>query len=121
MGGFAVALAEMCMGGDLGATVDLAAWGDLPVDVKLFSESNHRWILEARGDPRALEAHLKARKVPFQRLGVVGGRSIEVKDGPLGGASSRDAAAGSGSRRVLHVRIEDARREFTESMHRRMG
>jgi len=105
MGGFAVALTEMCMGGDLGATVDLTAWGGLASDVKLFSESNHRWILEAK-DANALEAHLRARNVPFQRLGVVGGNSIEIKDH---------------GRRLVHVRVSDARREFAESLPRRMG
>lgn len=48
-GGIAVAVAEMCISGDVGAEVDLVGIGDLPVNVKLFSESNSRWIAEVAG------------------------------------------------------------------------
>ena len=104
MGGFAVALAEMCMGGDIGATVDLAPFGSLPTDVKLFSESNTRWIVSSER-PGELEAHLRARNVPFQRLGITGGSSIEISDG---------------GKRVVHVRIDEARREFSEGLRRKV-
>ena len=123
IGGIAVALAEMCMGGDMGARVDLAALtagggtpgaaasggiaplGDLATDVKLFSESNTRWIVEAR-DPARLEAHLAQRGVPFQKLGVTGGSWIELNDG---------------SKRVVATSVSDARREWSEGLHRRVG
>ncbi len=45
-GGLAVAAAEMCISGDIGAKLDLSAMGDLSAERKLFSESNTRWIAE---------------------------------------------------------------------------
>ena len=45
-GGLAVAAAEMCISGDIGAKLDLSAMGDLSTERKLFSESNTRWIAE---------------------------------------------------------------------------
>ena len=48
-GGLAVALAEMCIGGNLGACVDISTHApDLRSDLKLFSESNTRWLAEIR-------------------------------------------------------------------------
>ncbi|HVM44331.1 MAG TPA: phosphoribosylformylglycinamidine synthase subunit PurL, partial [Candidatus Thermoplasmatota archaeon] len=105
VGGLAVTLAEMCMGGDVGARVDLAPLGNFASDVKLFSESNTRWLVEAR-DSLALEAHLRAAGVPYQRIGTVGGRTIEISDG---------------SRRLVAVAVEDARREHVEAFHRRLA
>ena len=45
-GGLAVAAAEMCISGDIGAKLDISAMGDLSAERKLFSESNTRWIAE---------------------------------------------------------------------------
>ena len=106
MGGLAVTLAEMCMGGDVGATVDLGPLGrDLPGDVKLFSESSSRWVLEAR-DPEALERHFRERGVPLTPIGSVGGGMLAIEDG---------------DKRLVDVRVADARREFAEGLHRRVA
>lgn len=105
IGGLAVALAEMCMGGDLGADVDLKGLGNFAGDVKLFSESNTRWLIEAK-DQVAFEAHMRAAGVPCQRIGVVGGSRIVIRDGP---------------KTLVSTSVADARREHTESLHRRMG
>jgi phosphoribosylformylglycinamidine synthase len=106
MGGLVVAVAEMCMGGDLGAQLDLGAMGKNPSDVKLFSESSTRWILEAT-DQVALEAHFRAHGAPLQRIGVVGGDRIEIKDGP--------------AKKLVDVKVAHARREFVAGLPRRMG
>ncbi len=45
-GGLAVAAAEMCISGDIGAKLDISAMGDLSAERKLFSESNTRWLAE---------------------------------------------------------------------------
>ncbi|HUR68259.1 MAG TPA: phosphoribosylformylglycinamidine synthase subunit PurL [Candidatus Thermoplasmatota archaeon] len=105
LGGLAVTLAEMCMGGDVGASVDLRGLGNFPSDVKLFSESNTRWVVEAR-DAVAFEGHMRALGIPCQRIGVVGGDSIVVKDGP---------------KALCSARVADARKEHTEAFHRRMA
>jgi phosphoribosylformylglycinamidine synthase II len=45
-GGLLAAAAEMCFGGDLGLELEMRVIGDLRSDVKLFSESNGRWLVE---------------------------------------------------------------------------
>ena len=72
-GGLAVALAEMCIGGRLGAKVDIGQvqGNDLPHSyVPLFSESNGRLLLEvAPGDVNAFEETLAG--LPNVHLGTV--------------------------------------------------
>jgi phosphoribosylformylglycinamidine synthase len=105
MGGLAVALAEMCLGGDVGAMIDLAPLGATHDDVALFSESNTRWLLEAK-DPRALEAHFAAAGVPLQKLGTVGGKDVKINHG---------------AKRLVDVPVSDARADFTTGLKRRMA
>ncbi len=84
-GGVAVALAEMALGGRLGASVDLP--GSDVAAVALFAESNGRLLLEVRPeDAGALEAHFAAETL--QAIGTVtaaqqvmirhGGRTVIV-------------------------------------------
>ena len=49
-GGLAIALAEMCISGDIGADIDLSAMDDLDDMRKLYSESCSRWIAEVPED-----------------------------------------------------------------------
>jgi phosphoribosylformylglycinamidine synthase len=56
-GGLAVAAAEMCMGGNMGATLDIRAIGNLPPRARLFSEGPARWLLEVTDKSRA---HIEA-------------------------------------------------------------
>ena len=80
MGGLTIALTEMCLGGDHGVAVDLAALGDQAAEVKLYSESNTRWLLQAK-DEAALVAHFAAAGVPLAKLGTSGGTRIVMRDG----------------------------------------
>lgn len=73
-GGLAVALAEMCLAGRLGATVEIGQLRDSELALLeqeiLFSESNGRLLLEVRPeDAAALEAHLSS--VTLLALGTV--------------------------------------------------
>jgi phosphoribosylformylglycinamidine synthase subunit PurSL len=73
-GGLAVALAEMCIAGRLGATIDISNWRleteRLTDREILFSESNGRLLLEvAPEDVRAVEAHFLGQRLV--RLGEV--------------------------------------------------
>ncbi|MFH1055250.1 MAG: phosphoribosylformylglycinamidine synthase subunit PurL [Candidatus Altiarchaeota archaeon] len=78
-GGLFAALAEMCFGGDIGAEVDLKRIGKLRSDVKLFSESNGRWLVEVKPE----DAKKFEKIVKCTRLGVVGGRRIKIFDGKV--------------------------------------
>jgi len=78
-GGLAGCLAEMTMGGT-GAEVCLYGMGDLRTDVKLFSESNTRWVAEVKKDAAdAFEALLG--DVSCLQLGTVTGDHLTVYDG----------------------------------------
>lgn len=76
-GGLAVALAESCISGSIGAQVSLST--QLRSDVALFSESQSRILLSAsREQADKLEAYLSERGVPVTRIGSVGGESLAV-------------------------------------------
>jgi phosphoribosylformylglycinamidine synthase len=78
-GGLATAAAEMCIGGDIGMELDLTAMGDMPATVKLFSESNTRWLVEVSAE-RAQE-FVHRMRVPCVKLGTVGRQELKVSDG----------------------------------------
>ncbi len=80
-GGLAVALAEMCIGGDTGAEIDLAKLGNLRTDAKLFSESNSRWVVELRKGKEKLMP--KDRKARMLKVGTVGGDSLRMSSGKV--------------------------------------
>jgi phosphoribosylformylglycinamidine synthase len=78
-GGLAIALAEMCLGGDVGVDSDLSGIGDLRSDCKLFSESNTRWLVEV--DPGNEERIMsKFDDVTLIKIGSVSGNSFSLRD-----------------------------------------
>jgi len=77
-GGLAVALSEMCFGGKIGVEIDLSSIRGLRTDVKLFSETNTRWLVEVA--PEFEDEFLEM--LPYaRRLGRVGGNDIKIIDG----------------------------------------
>ena len=77
-GGLAVALAEMAMGGGIGATVAAAG----PEHAFFFGEDQGRYVVTAKpGETRVLLAAAEKAGVPAARIGVTGGDSLA-----LGGA-----------------------------------
>ncbi len=108
-GGLAVALAEMCFAGRLGATVDVSDVApELRDDHLLFSESNTRWLLEVPQDAMGpvLDA-AKAAGVPAKPIGSV------AHSGHL-----RVARSGSA---LLAEDIEDLRSAWRDAMAKLMG
>ena len=77
-GGAAVALAEMCIGGDIGVNANLEAMGKLAPAVKMFSESNSRWLVEV--DRNREQEFLQRMKAPAARIGTVGGKMMVIED-----------------------------------------
>ncbi|OYT59473.1 phosphoribosylformylglycinamidine synthase II, partial [Euryarchaeota archaeon ex4484_178] len=76
-GGLAVTLAEMSIGGNIGAEVNLAPIGFMRPDFKLFSESPSRWVCEVKkGKEKEFEEIVKAK-----RIGTVEGENLKVRDG----------------------------------------
>lgn len=77
-GGLAVALAESCMSGGLGATVDFAS--ELRRDIALFSESQSRILLSAAPEHAdRLQSYIESQGVPVQRIGTVGGAELDIR------------------------------------------
>ncbi len=82
-GGLGVAVCEMLLGGDIGASIDVAGVNpELRSDYKLFSESNTRWVVEVwKEEKRRFEDLIKERKVYVTKIGeTVGEKRIGVCD-----------------------------------------
>jgi len=76
-GGLAVALAESCISGRLGAQV--AVNTELRADFALFSESQSRILLTASPDKAdALKQWIASQGVPYQEIGKVAGAELNV-------------------------------------------
>ncbi len=81
-GGLGACLAEMAIGGDIGATIDISKVSNgLRTDVKIFSESNTRWIVEVKKEAQTeFEKQLKKEQVSFTLLGKTIGNHLIIKD-----------------------------------------
>jgi phosphoribosylformylglycinamidine synthase len=88
-GGLGAAISEMCIGGHIGAEVNIKEIGslmgegeDLRDDVKLFSESNSRYLIEVQlQDAGKVEDELSRFEVPYTKLGTVGGGNLKITAG----------------------------------------
>jgi phosphoribosylformylglycinamidine synthase len=102
-GGLGVALAEMCIGGDVGAEIDISKMEKLRSDVRLFSESNSRWIVELKKGKEKLVP--KDRKVKVVRLGTVGGDRLSV----------------SANKKVVDLEVAKLENSFNSTLWRMLG
>lgn len=77
-GGLAVAVAEMCISGRMGAVLDLRTLGDISPRKALYSESNTRWIAEVvEEDADEFEEIMKGSAY---HIGKTGGKSLNLRD-----------------------------------------
>ncbi|RKN84058.1 phosphoribosylformylglycinamidine synthase subunit PurL [Paenibacillus ginsengarvi] len=77
-GGIAAALAESCISGRLGASVNIST--ELRPDFALFSESQSRILLSASPEQAAeLEAWLSQNGVPAVNIGTVQGQTLTIQ------------------------------------------
>jgi phosphoribosylformylglycinamidine synthase len=77
-GGIGVCLSEMCIGGNVGAEIDITSIADIRKDFKLFSESNTRWLVEIKpGKESEFESKMK---VPVYKIGKVEGTKLKIID-----------------------------------------
>ncbi|MBN1677229.1 MAG: phosphoribosylformylglycinamidine synthase subunit PurL [Candidatus Thermoplasmatota archaeon] len=102
-GGLAVALAEMCIGGDVGAEIDISRMERLRSDVRLFSESNTRWVVELKKGKEKLLP--KDRKVRSVRLGTVGGTALRI----------------SANKRLIDAEVDKLSAAFNGTLWRLLG
>lgn len=118
-GGLAVALAEMCMWGEVGAQLRLGV-GDSPA-VALFGESPSRLVVEST--PRhapALALLARHHGLPAETLGSTGGARLVVE---LAGEGATGAAEERGSRiaDALEVPVADLRHTWEHGLPRALG
>ncbi len=78
-GGLAVAIAEMCIGGQIGADIDIGQIAELRGDLKLFSESNTRWLVEVEPARAPMFESLFGELALFQ-IGEIGGDELTIID-----------------------------------------
>jgi len=99
-GGLAVALAELCVLSNVGATVEYSDWRHL------FSEEPHRFLaaMPPGSSPR-IESIADELGVPATRLGTFGGTQISMK---------REES-------VSTVPLEEAKKAYLEAIPRRMS
>jgi phosphoribosylformylglycinamidine (FGAM) synthase-like enzyme len=78
-GGIAVALAEMALVADRGASVDLRSLprDQMRDDELLFSESNSRFLV-ATNTPKQVLASMRAHMIPAAAIGEVHGTSLSL-------------------------------------------
>ena len=77
-GGLAVAVAEMCIAGKIGAVLDLRTLKEISPRKALYSESNTRWIAEvAEKDAERFEEIMKGSAY---NIGKTGGKSLNLRD-----------------------------------------
>ena len=83
-GGLAVAVCEMLLGGDIGASINIADVNpELRSDYKLFSESNSRWVVEVcRGEAaEKFEELMRKQRVCISNIGeTLGEKRIGIQD-----------------------------------------
>jgi phosphoribosylformylglycinamidine synthase len=104
-GGLAVAVSEMCISGQLGAEIDLGQMNKLRPDVKLFSESNTRWVVEA-DRKKAGEFEKLAGSIPICRLGKTGGKDLEISDD---------------GKKLISIKIKEIENAWRSPLWRAMG
>lgn len=106
-GGLAVALAESCLAGNLGATVQLPVPVEFRWDTVLFGEGGARIVVSVSpSDVAAWEAHLAAQ-LPgnWQKLGTVSGEVLSVD---------------SGHSSILNVTLDQMRDKYENAIARRL-
>jgi phosphoribosylformylglycinamidine synthase len=104
LGGLAVAFALACVGGDLGAEIDLEALpcpAALRDDSRLFSESNSRFVVTCAARDAAELAAVFAG-LPFARVGeVIAGPTLRLR---------------RGARALVNAPVERLRRSFRATL-----
>jgi phosphoribosylformylglycinamidine synthase len=123
-GGLAVALAEMCIGGQLGADIDLVAQGKMRPAALLFSESNTRWVIEVTpGRARHVERLFKGHGVELTTLGKVAVKPAGSKGKKKGKAASATPALRitAGRKVLLSVTVPELEDAWTSTFWEKMG
>jgi phosphoribosylformylglycinamidine (FGAM) synthase-like enzyme len=106
-GGIAVALARACFTHDIGADIDMAAWTDDIVPVKLFWEYGNHIVVTCKSDDFGLiEKFAKEYKYIAEEIGTTGSSGLSIK---LRGAAQ------------IAVSIADLRSSYEGTLESQLG
>ncbi len=75
-GGMIIAVAEMCISGDIGAKLDVSSMEDIGNTKRFYSESNTRWIAEVRPENEEMFINYLGDRAVC--IGTTGGDSLSV-------------------------------------------
>jgi phosphoribosylformylglycinamidine synthase len=102
-GGLVIALAEMCIGGDLGFEGDLSYIPGADPVVKMFSESNSRFIVEVDASKeREWSSSAEGNVIRIGRVGACRGGRFVIRDGKT----------------IAELKVEAMRKAWSEPMWR---
>lgn len=104
-GGLASAIAEMCIGGGIGAIIDVSSLGKYSDEVLLFYEGFSRYVLEVekRHEKKFISA---TRGVPRKKIGRVGGKDMTINNR---------------KKEILSVSVEELRDTWSKVLWEIMG
>ncbi len=103
-GGLGITVAEMCLGGDMGARLDLRKLEPMRFDYQLFSESNGRWLVEVK---KGREERFLGRlqELSVVEIGSVGGSDLNIKS----------------EKKKLKVSLDKMREAWTWPLYNQLG
>ncbi|MFK8003707.1 MAG: phosphoribosylformylglycinamidine synthase subunit PurL [Polyangiales bacterium] len=91
-GGLAVALAESCIAGGVGAVTTLPASLDASTSARAFAEEPSRVVVSVAPEHAAeIERIARENKLPCERLGVVGGDTLQIEGASVSVAALKEA------------------------------
>lgn len=91
-GGLAVALAESCLAGNVGAVATLPASLDASAAARAFAEEPSRVVVSvAPQDAAEIERIARDSALPCERLGVVGGDTLQIEGASVSVAALKEA------------------------------
>jgi phosphoribosylformylglycinamidine synthase len=102
-GGLAVCIAEMCIGGTVGAEIDISKIRYRP-DIKLFSESPSCWLVEVHANKISMLEKI-AKDITVHKIGKVGGGSLKIYSADL----------------IIDLSVNEIRHSWSNTLWRIMG
>jgi len=103
-GGIGVCLSEMCIGGSIGAVLNINRLSNLRTDIKLFSESNTRWVVEVKKENEKSFVN-EMRNLKISKIGEVKGENLIISD----------------KKEIINLPVDEIRKEWGNTLWRRMG
>ncbi|MDI6916830.1 MAG: phosphoribosylformylglycinamidine synthase subunit PurL [Thermoplasmatales archaeon] len=103
-GSLGVCLSEMCIGGNIGTILDISRINNLRTDIKLFSESNTRWVVEVKKENEKSFVN-EMRNIKLSKIGKVKGENLIIRD----------------KKEIINLPVDKIKKEWGQTLWGRMG